>query len=416
MNKIKPNGVRTLTLIIVLAIGSAQFAFSQNVNNGNDAATDQAEDLSSKTQPYVAVKANFPLPEVDARAWAIYEHKSGQLIAGSNVFERHPPASITKLMANYVVFEALRRGDISLQDQVSISEKAWRTEGSRMFAEVGSKIELQHLLKSTIIQSGNDAAVALADHLAGSELQFAQLMNKAAAALGLNNSHFMNATGLPDPNHYMSAADIAVLSKAIIRDFPEFYAWYSEKQYEHNEIVQYNRNKLLWKDASIDGLKTGHTEAAGFCLVGSALRDGERWVAVVLGSTDERSREQAVQTLLDYAFAAYEPLQMLGQQGGVATAQVYLGEADEVLLQVRSPVNLVVPAGREKEVVTELQYSPYFRAPIEIGQPMGVATLTLDNKRLADVPLVSMSSIKKGSLWKRFTDDISLRWREFREG
>ena len=403
--------VKIILLALLLGVSSVHAATADKKSKTTDVSTSQ-----DKETTYIAVKANFPVPQVDARAWAIFEFNSGRLVAGSKAFDQFPPASITKLMSNYVVFEALQRGDISLQDQVSISEKAWRTEGSRMFAEVGSKIELQHLLKSTIIQSGNDAAVALADHVAGSELQFAQIMNKTAADLGLGQSHFMNATGLPDPNHYMSASDIAILSAAIIRDYPQFYGWYSEKQYEHNEIVQYNRNKLLWKDESIDGLKTGHTEAAGFCLVGSALRGGERWIAVVLGSSDERKREQAVQSLLDFAFAAYEPIQMLGQQGGLATAQVYLGEADEVLLQVQKPVNLVVPAGREKDVVTELQYSPYFRAPIEIGQPMGVATLTLDNKQLADVPLVSMSSIKKGSIWKRFKDDISLRWREFREG
>jgi D-alanyl-D-alanine carboxypeptidase (penicillin-binding protein 5/6) len=213
----------------------------------------------------------------------------------------------------------------------------------------------------------------------------------------------------------MSAHDIAILSSAIIREYPKFYAWYSEKEYEHNNIVQYNRNKLLWKDSSVDGLKTGHTEAAGYCLVGSAERNGQRWIAVVLGSKDERSRENAVQSLLDFGFAAYQPVQTLDQQGGLATAQVYLGEVDEVLLQAEHAVNIVVPHGRESDVVVDMQLSPYYLAPIEIGQAMGIATLTLDNKQLADVSLVSMSSIKRGGLWKRFTDSVSLKWREFRE-
>jgi len=405
------NKTKYALALLLFGLVTAQTSAQQEDSRTQNALVPPAEE-----ETYFAINADLPAPNIDARAWAVLEFNSGQLIAGSRALDRFPPASITKLMSTYIVFDALQGGDVSLQDQVSISEKAWRTEGSRMFAEVGSKIELQHLLKSTIIQSGNDAAVALADHVAGSELQFAQMMNKTAADLGLSSSHFMNSTGLPDPDHYMSAMDIGVLSAAIIRDHPQFYAWYSERQYEHNGIVQYNRNKLLWRDKSIDGLKTGHTQAAGFCLVGSALRNGERWIAVVLGSSDEKSREHAVQSLLDYAFAAYEPVQMLGQQGGVATANVYLGEVDEVLLQAQSPVNLVVPAGREKDVVTELQYSPYFRAPIEIGQSMGVATLTLDNKRLADVPLVAMSGIKKGGLWKRFADDLRLRWREFRQG
>ena len=355
-------------------------------------------------------------PTIDARAWALLEFNSGQVVLGSNSRMKYPPASITKLMTNYVVFDALKNGDVGLQDLVSISEKAWRAEGSRMFAKVDSQVELQHLLKSTVIQSGNDAAIALAEHTAGSELGFAQKMNQAAARLDLRQSHFLNSTGLPAEGHMMSARDIAVLAAAIIRDYPQYYRWYSEKEYRHNEITQYNRNKLLWKDSTVDGLKTGHTEEAGYCLVGSALRNGHRWIAVVLGAKDEQSREQAVLALLDYGFAAYQPLQMLDQQGGITSAPVYLGEVDQVLLQTQGTVNLVVPVGREQDVVTEFLLSPYYRAPIAVGQAMGIATLSLDNKPLADVPLVAMSSIKQGSWWKRFTDGIKLRLRQFSDG
>ena len=378
-------------------------------------AAKETDAIAQAEKLEVIVKANLPLPQIEAKAWALYEFESGILVAGKNATDHYPPASITKLMTNYVTFESLKHNEISLDDSVSISEKAWRTEGSRMFAEVGSTIPLQHLLKSTIIQSGNDAAVAIADHIGGSELQFSQIMNRTAQRLQMNDSQFVNATGLPDDRHFMSASDIAKLAKAIISEYPEFYAWYAEKEYKHNNITQYNRNKLLWKDPSVDGLKTGHTEAAGYCLVGSAIRDGRRWIAVVLGAEDERSRENAVQALLDYAFAAYVPFRTLDEQGGLASVPVYKGEVDEVLLKAAQAVNIVVPTGREKDVAVELQLSPYYQAPIEIGQAMGVATLSLDGSHLADVSLISMSTIKKGGLWKQFIDGMSLRWREFRE-
>ena len=357
--------------------------------------------------------ASLPAPDLPATAWVLMEYNSGVVIAGSNASQALPPASITKLMTNYVVYNALAQQSVSLQDQVLISEKAWRTEGSRMFADVGSRVTLDQLLKSTVIQSGNDAAVALAEHVAGSEAKFANIMNRTALTIGLQHSHFENVSGLPAVGHAMSARDIAVLAAAIIRDHPEFYAWYSQKEYTHNNIVQQNRNKLLWKDSSVDGLKTGHTEAAGFCLVGSALRGGQRWIAVVLGAADERSREKSVLALLDYAYAAYTPLTLHDQQGGMTSAIVYQGETDQVLLQAQQPVNVVVPVGREQDVQTEIQMSPYFQAPISIGQAMGVASLTLDGKPLANVPLLAMSNIKRGSVWKRLWDGTRLWLREF---
>jgi D-alanyl-D-alanine carboxypeptidase (penicillin-binding protein 5/6) len=360
-------------------------------------------------------KTNIPTPDVDAKAWALLEVSSGMIIAGKNTDQQFPPASITKLMTNYIAFNKLRDGEIALNDAVTISEKAWRTGGSRMFAKVGSKIDLVHVLKSTIIQSGNDAAVALAEHIGGSELGFTQLMNQAAAELGLGHSHFVNATGLPAPQHAMSARDIAVLSAAIIEQHPQYYRWYSEKEYTHNNITQYNRNKLLWKDSTVDGLKTGFTEAAGYCLVGSASRNEQRWIAVVLGSNDEASRAKAVLELLDFAFAAFTPIRVLDQQGGLKAADVYMGEVDKVQLRAQGPVYLVVPVGREQDVVSEFRLSPYYRAPIEIDQAMGVVSLSLDNKLLVDVPLISMSTIKEGGWWDGLIDGARLKIRELRE-
>ena len=322
-----------------------------------------------------------------------------------------PPASITKLMMNYVIFSKLNSGDIKLTDEVSISEKAWSAIGSRMFADVNTRIDLKHLLKSTVIQSGNDAAIALAEYVGGSELGFSQLMNQEAERLGLLDTHYVNSTGLTEQGHDMSAIDIVALSAALIRDFPEYYPWYAEKEYEHNNIKQPNRNKLLWKDSSVDGLKTGYTEAAGYCLVASAKRNGQRWIAVVLGTKGVKEREDLVLSLLNYAFAAYQPISLLDEQGGVVSAPVYGGEVDEVRLQANNAVNLVIPKGRESDLVTNLQFSPYFEAPIEVGQAMGVANISLDGELLANVPLVATSTIKPGGLWKRFTDSIRLKFK-----
>ena len=357
------------------------------------------------------IKASISAPEIDAKAWAIMEMNSGLVVASHNGREPMPPASITKLMMNYVIFSKLNSGDIKFTDEVSISEKAWSAIGSRMFADVNTRIDLKHLLKSTVIQSGNDAAIALAEYVGGSELGFSQLMNQEAERLGLLDTHYVNSTGLTEQGHDMSAIDIVALSAALIRDFPEYYPWYAEKEYEHNNITQPNRNKLLWKDSSVDGLKTGYTEAAGYCLVASAKRNGQRWIAVVLGTKGVKEREDLVLSLLNYAFAAYQPISLLDEQGGVVSAPVYGGEVDEVRLQANNAVNLVIPKGRESDLVTNLQFSPYFEAPIEVGQAMGVANISLDGEVLANVPLVATSTIKPGGLWKRFTDSIRLKFK-----
>lgn len=365
--------------------------------------------LNSEQRSNLGISSNSPLPVIDATSWAILEVNSGWLVAANNAREPLPPASITKLMMNYVVFDKLSSEEINLTDQVAISERAWRAEGSRMFADVNTTIELEHLLKSTIIQSGNDAAIALAEHTAGSELGFARMMNQAAQKLGLLDSNFLNSTGLPAELHLMSASDIAALSAAIIRDYPEYYAWYSIKEYSHNSINQRNRNKLIWKDASVDGLKTGFTKAAGYCLVGSALRDGERWVAVVLGAKDERAREDAVLRLLNFAFDNFDTAKLFDQQGGITSVDVYGGVADQVRLRVSEPANVVVPKGRADDVVISMQVSPHYQAPIEEGVAIGFARASLDGKSLKDVPLLAMSRINQGNWWKRLKDSIKLR-------
>lgn len=352
-------------------------------------------------------------PNLDANAWVLMEINSGSVVVSQNAEVALPPASITKLMMNYVIFARLKSGDIKSSDQVPISEHAWRAEGSRMFADVNTRVELGHLLKSTIIQSGNDASIALAEFTGGSEFAFAQLMNQEAKKLDLDQSNFVNSTGLPAEGHVMSALDIAKLSAAVIKEYPEYYAWYAEKEYAHNNIVQYNRNKLLWKDDSVDGLKTGFTEAAGYCLVGSAIRGKQRWIAVVLGAKSVQAREAAVLELLNYGFNYYDAVEQLNQQGGLTSVRVYGGGVDQVLLQATKPANIVVPKGRKEDVEVTLHHSPYFEAPIEVGQSMGLVQLTLDGKTILEVPLVATSEIKLAGWWKRAMDSIKLRAKRF---
>jgi D-alanyl-D-alanine carboxypeptidase (penicillin-binding protein 5/6) len=354
-------------------------------------------------------------PVIDASAWVLMEINSGLVVISNNAELALPPASITKLMMNYVIFGQLQSGDVKPSDQVPISEYAWRAEGSRMFADVNTKIELGHLLKSTIIQSGNDASIALAEFTGGSEFAFAQLMNQEAKKMGLNQSNFVNSSGLPAEGHLMSALDIAKLAAAIIKQYPEFYRWYAEKEYSHNNITQFNRNKLLWKDDSVDGLKTGFTDDAGYCLVGSAIRDKQRWIAVVLGAKSVKLREAAVLELLNYGFNYFEASEQLNQQGGLTSVKVYGGLADQVLLQAEAPANIVVAKGRQADIEVILHHSPYFEAPIEVGQPMGLAQLTLDGKTLVEVPLVATSEIKSAGWWKRLVDSITLRAKQFWE-
>ena len=363
---------------------------------------------SLNAQQTEVVPSSLPAPEIDATAWVLMEMNSGAVVTGHNAELPLPPASITKLMMNYVVFERLRDGDVALSDQVPISEKAWRAEGSRMFADVNTRIELAHLLKSTIIQSGNDAAIALAEYTGGTERAFAQLMNQAAAKLDLTHSHFENSTGLPAEGHAMSAHDIAKLAAAIIREYPEFYSWYAEKEYTHNNITQRNRNRLLWKDDSVDGLKTGHTEAAGFCLVASAQRGSERWIAVVLGSESERTREQQVLTLLNFGFAAYDAQRAVKATDELVTTRVYGGTADQVTLRPQQSIDVVVPKGQRDNLRAEFHHSPYFEAPITDGAPLGMASIMLGETVIADVPMVASTGVAECGWWKSLVDSIKL--------
>jgi D-alanyl-D-alanine carboxypeptidase (penicillin-binding protein 5/6) len=347
-------------------------------------------------------------PSVAAKSHVLVDFESGRVIAESNSDEILPPASITKLMTSYVVSHELHAGNIQLDDEVLISEKAWRMIGSRSFIKVNTKVPVEALLRGMIIQSGNDAAVALAEHIAGSEEVFAQMMNQYAQQLGMTNTHYMNATGLPDPQHYTTARDIAILSAALIRDFPEHYAWYSEKEYTYNEITQHNRNKLLWRDSSVDGLKTGHTEEAGYCLAASAKRGSMRLISVVLGTRSENARAQETQKLLNYGFRFFETHHLYKANAIVTNTKIWKGQTDNLSLGVAEDLVITIPRGQYDSLNAVTNVTQPVIAPIAAGTPLGEVEIHLGDELVAKHTLVALSDVPQGSWWRRLIDTIML--------
>jgi D-alanyl-D-alanine carboxypeptidase (penicillin-binding protein 5/6) len=347
-------------------------------------------------------------PSIGAKAFILEDFDSGRIIADKDSNNPVEPASITKLMSAYAVFKELRSGNITLSDMVTISEKAWRTPGSRMFVEVGKQVSVEDLLQGMIVQSGNDATVALAEYIAGSEDSFAALMNRHAEALGMKDTHFMNSTGLPDPQHYMTARDIALLAAAIIREFPEYYKWYSQKKFTFNDITQYNRNKLLWRDDSVDGMKTGHTDSAGYCLVTSAKKDNMRLISVVLGTDSEKARADASQSLLNYGFRFYETHKLYDAGQQLATARVWKGETDTVSLGLDSPLYATVPRGQYKALAASMTINNRIMAPVSKDETLGSVQVQLGDAVIAGKNLVALQGVGEGSFWQRIVDKALL--------
>jgi serine-type D-Ala-D-Ala carboxypeptidase (penicillin-binding protein 5/6) len=348
-------------------------------------------------------------PEIAAKGYVLIAHPSGQVLAESNADERLEPASLTKTLTAYVVFHELAAGHVALTDEVLVSEKAWRTGGSRMFVEVGKKISLEDLLKGMVIQSGNDASVALAEHVAGSEEGFAKLMNSHAQRLGMTNSHFANATGLPDPDEYTTARDLAKVATATILEFPEYYKWYGVKEYLFNNIKQRNRNLLLWRDDSVDGIKTGHTQGAGYCLIASAQRDGMRLTSVVMGAATQEARAQASLALLNYGFRAYEGQRLYEPHAQIETLRVWMGEVTELPVGPAEEVYATIPRGRYDQLSAYIQKNPDIVAPIAKGDRVGDIVIALGDKELSRQPLVALRDVAEGGLWAKIRDTV-LRW------
>jgi D-alanyl-D-alanine carboxypeptidase (penicillin-binding protein 5/6) len=366
----------------------------------------------SKAAPHpIPATAALPIPKPPtsgAKAFVIQDYDSGRVIAAENPDEQYEPASITKLMTAYVIFNELKSGHIQLSDQVTISEKAWRTPGSRMFVEVGKQVAVEDLMQGMIVQSGNDATVALAEYLAGSEETFAALMNRTAEEMGLTGSHFVNSTGLPDENHYMTAHDIARLATRVIRDHPNYYKWYSQKQYTFNDITQYNRNKLLWRDETVDGVKTGFTDSAGYCLVTSARRDGMRLITVVLGTASANSRIEASAALLNYGFRFFETHKLYDAGTTLASSRVWKGGTDSVPLGLDRILYVTIPRGQYESLDASMRINNQIMAPLEAGTALGSVQVKLGEEVVAEQPLVSLQAIAEGSFWQRIIDEALL--------
>ena len=347
-------------------------------------------------------------PAIDARAYVLIDYQSGRVLAALKPDVQSEPASITKLMTGYGVFRAVREKRLSLTDNVTISEHAWKAEGSRTFAQVGTQIPVDVLIKGMIVQSGNDATIALAEKLGGTEDGFVQMMNSYAKELGLRNSHFDNSWGGPGPTHYMSASDIATLSRILIRDFPEEYKLYSLREYEWNGIKQQNRNGLLARDSSVDGIKTGHTESAGYCLASSAQRNGMRLISVVLGTQSFKAREDASAALLNYGFTFYETVKAKSASDVVLKPEVYKGEEDRVTLVPARDIWVTVGRGSAAQLKTTATVKEPVIAPVKAGQVLGEITVSDGKDVIAKVPLVAQAAVPEGGWWTRMVDGISL--------
>jgi D-alanyl-D-alanine carboxypeptidase (penicillin-binding protein 5/6) len=347
-------------------------------------------------------------PQLGSKQYILVDFDSGRILVEHNADQRVEMASITKLMTTYVVFQELASGNVTLSDTVPVSEKAWRTEGSRMFIEPSMEVNVEQLLLGVIIQSGNDASVALAEFLGGSEEAFAGVMNHYAAELGMTNTHFMNSTGLPDPEHYSTAHDIARLSEALIRDFPDYYPWFSQKEFTFNDIRQHNRNNLLWRDPAVDGLKTGHTESAGYCLASSAKREGMRLVAVVMGAASEQSRASESQALLNYGFRFFETVQLYRAGDELARARVWKGEAEEVSLGIASDMFVTSPRGSYERLEAAVHLQPELMAPLELGVEVGRVNVSLDGEPVAEDALLTREAVSAAGFFGRAWDGLKL--------
>lgn len=353
-----------------------------------------------------ALAAKVSAPEIKASSYLLIDFHSGVELAEKNSDKRIEPASITKLMTAYVIYKELAKGSITLKDKVLISEKAWKMEGSRMFVEAGKKVPLNRILHGLIVQSGNDAAVALAEHISGSETSFVAKMNEEAEAMGLNSTNFTNSTGWPDANHYTTAKDIVILTRRTISDFPEHYKLHSLKEYSYNGIKQYNRNKLLWRDKSVDGVKTGHTESAGYCLVSSAARNDMRLISVILGAENEKARADYSQELLEFGFRLFETHKLYDKGSVLADARIWKGTKNTVPAGIMDDFYVTVEKGHYKQLKGFMELDNSLDAPIKRGDVVGTAIIKDGDEIVHEVPLLALDAVDSGGFWSKVTDSV----------
>jgi D-alanyl-D-alanine carboxypeptidase (penicillin-binding protein 5/6) len=358
--------------------------------------------------PHAAIAQPAPAPAVAAASWLLLDVTSGQPILAQNADERRDPASLTKLMTAYLTFGALRAKTLTPSQAVSVSERAWRAEGSRMFIEPRRAVSVDELLHGMIVQSGNDASVALAELVGGTEAAFAERMNQEAARLGLANTHYVNATGLSDPQHYSTANDLGRLAAALIRDYPDYYPLYALKEYRYNNIAQPNRNRLLWIDPYVDGVKTGHTDAAGWCLIASAKRGERRLLSVVLGAASDAARAVESQKLLNFGFQAYDTVQLYQAGKPVSTLRVWKGTAADVATGFLADQYLTLPKGKAGQLELTLTATEPLIAPVGKGQRIGTVKVALEGRSLGEVPLLALADVPLASIVGRAWDTLRL--------
>ncbi|MEY3880458.1 MAG: hypothetical protein RIQ94_1254 [Pseudomonadota bacterium] len=355
-------------------------------------------------------------PTIDASAYILQDYHTGKVLAENNADAKLAPASLTKIMTVYVIFRELSNGHLHLDDTVSISEKAWKTSGSRMFVELGNQVKVEDLLKGVIIQSGNDASVALAEHIGGNEETFAEMMNQHAIRLGMTNSHFKNSDGLPVEDHYTSARDLAILTAALIKEFPDYYRWFSQKEFTFNKITQQNRNKLLSRDESVDGVKTGFTDDAGYCLVASALREDMRLISVVMGAKNANARANENQTLLNYGFRFFESHRLYQGKTTLNEARVWKGASKTVELGLAEDIYATIPRRQYKDLKAVIIVDKKITAPVAEGAKLGSVKVTLKDQVVMDKDLVALKAVDQGNIFQRLTDSVLMMMEKSEDG
>ena len=362
--------------------------------------------LLTTVSPVVTAAPLPAPPQLAAKSYLLFDHTSGKVLASKEPDLRIEPASLTKMMTAYIVSEELERGSVTLDEPVMVTAEAQAMPGSRMFIEAGTLVSLGDLLRGLVIQSGNDASVALAEHIAASEAGFVDMMNRTAESLGMTATHFANSSGLPDPEHYTTANDLGIIASAIIREHPDVYALYSEREFTYNDIAQKNRNTLLWRDDSVDGMKTGHTEAAGYCLVASALRDDMRLIAVVLGAASDKARVTESQRLLNYGYRFYKTRKVYSAGEQISQARIWMGTQDNIGLGVEEDLYLTLPRDAFDNLQTTVEVSDYIRAPLRIGQELGRSVLTVNDQIVSEVPLLALQKVEEGGIFLRMKHSI----------
>ncbi|MGB6977081.1 MAG: D-alanyl-D-alanine carboxypeptidase family protein [Gammaproteobacteria bacterium] len=397
--------VAAIIFLLVAAVnGQAATTHPKKVAAVPPPASNSATTPSATPQPSPAIAA---APTINARGYILMDANTGDILAQKNIDQRMAPASLTKIMTIYIIAEALRNGHIHLDDKVTVSKDAWRTGGSRMFIQVGTQVPAQQLIDGIVIVSGNDAAVAIAEHIGGNVQAFVDLMNQTAAKLGLTNTHFSDVNGLPSPSHYTSPRDLAILSRDLINNFPDYYGqWFAQKWFTYNNIRQPNRNHLLWRDASVDGLKTGFTSDAGYCLVASARRNNMRLISVVMGSPSNRERTSDSQALLNWGFRFYETHKLYAANQPLLEPRVWMGNRRFASLGVNKDIYVTIPAGQYADLKAALTLNNNLQAPIFKGKPYGSVDISLQDKPLLSAPLIALEDNPRGNIIFRARDHL----------